>query len=75
MASPTITDLLQLSLEERIQLVEDLWDSIAAAPEAVSLTEAQKQELDRRLEDYHRDPDAGSPWSVVRERMTQTVET
>ncbi len=72
MASPTITDLLQLSLEERIQLVEDLWDSIAAAPEAVSLTEAQKQELDRRLEDYHRDPDAGSPWSVVRERMTQT---
>ncbi len=72
MASPTITDLLQLSLEESIQLVEDLWDSIAAAPEAVSLTEAQKQELDCRLEDYHRDPDAGSPWSVVRERMTQT---
>ncbi len=64
MASPTITDLLQLSLEERIQLVEDLWDSIAAAPEALSLTEAQKQELDRRLEDYHRDPNAGSPWSV-----------
>ena len=72
MASPTIADLLQLSLEERIQLVEDLWDSIAAAPEAVSLTEAQKRELDRRLEDYYRHPDAGSPWSVVRERMTQT---
>ena len=72
MASPTVTDLAQLSVEERIQLVEDLWDSIAAAPEAVPLTEAQKRELDRRLEDYRRDPDAGSPWSVVRERMTQT---
>ena len=72
MASPTITDLLQLSLDERIQLVEDLWESIAKDPEALSLTEAQKLELDRRLDDYHRHPEASSPWSVVRERMIQT---
>jgi putative addiction module component (TIGR02574 family) len=71
-ASPTITDLLQLSLDERIQLVEDLWDSIAADPEALSLTEAQKLELDRRLDDYHRHPEVSSPWSVVRERMIKT---
>ena len=65
----TISDLLELSISERIQLVADLWDSIATVPEAVSLTEAQKQELDRRLDAYHKNPDAGSPWESVKERI------
>ena len=65
----TTTDLLELSVSERIQLVEDLWDSIVAVPESVQLTEAQKQELDRRLDAYHQNPDAGSPWELVRERI------
>jgi putative addiction module component (TIGR02574 family) len=65
----TISDLLELSMSERIQLVEDLWDSIATVPEAVSLTEAQKEELDRRLDAYHKNPDAGSPWESVKERI------
>lgn len=65
----TIGELLELSISERIQLVEDLWDSIVAVPEAVPLTEPQKEELDRRLDAYHKDPDAGSPWELVRERI------
>ena len=65
----TISDLLELSISERIQLVEDLWDSIATVPEAVSLTEAQKEDLDRRLDAYHKNPDAGSPWESVKERI------
>ena len=65
----TISDLLELSISERIQLVADLLDSIATVPEAVSLTEAQKQELDRRLDAYHKNPDAGSPWESVKERI------
>jgi putative addiction module component (TIGR02574 family) len=65
----TISDLLELSISERIQLVEDLWDSIATVPEAVSLSEAQKEELDRRLDAYHKNPDAGSPWELVKERI------
>ena len=65
----TIGELLELSISERIQLVEDLWDSIVAVPEAVPLTELQKEELDRRLDAYHKDPDAGSPWELVRERI------
>ena len=55
----TIADLLELSVAERIQLVEDLWDSIAAVPEALPLTDAQREELDRRLDAYRRDPSAG----------------
>jgi len=69
MSKVTIGDLLELSISERVQLVEDLWDSIAALPEAVPLTEAQKKELDRRLDAYHKNPDAGSPWELAKERI------
>jgi putative addiction module component (TIGR02574 family) len=69
----TTANLLALSVSERIQLVEDLWDSIVVVPESVQLTEAQKQELDRRLDAYHKNPDAGSPWEVVRERIRNRV--
>ncbi len=62
-------DILELSVAERIQMVEDIWDSIAAVPEAVPLSDEQKKELDRRLEAYHLNPDAGSPWSEVKERI------
>jgi putative addiction module component (TIGR02574 family) len=65
----TKADVLNLSVPERIQLVEDIWDSIAEVPEEVGLTEEQKAELDRRLDAYHRNPDEGSPWGLVRERI------
>ncbi|MBT9137719.1 hypothetical protein B9J77_00365 [candidate division NPL-UPA2 bacterium Unc8] len=62
-------DLLELSVSERIQFVEDIWDSIATMPEAVHITEKQKEELNRRLEAYHRNPNLGSPWNEVKERI------
>ncbi len=62
-------DILKLSVSERIRLVEDIWDSIREVPEAVELTEEEKAELDRRLEAYHSDPHAGSPWALVKERI------
>ena len=65
----THADVLSLSVAERIQLAEDIWDSIAKCPEQVVLTEQQKAELDQRLEAYHRNPKEGSPWGEVRERV------
>lgn len=65
----TVNDLLGLPVKERLRLVEDLWDSIAEVPEVVELSDAQRAELDRRLEAYHQDPDSGSPWSEVKERI------
>jgi len=62
-------DVINLSVPERIQLVEDIWDSIAEIPEAVPLTDEEKVELDRRLDLYHQNPDEGSPWGMVRERI------
>jgi len=63
------TDILNLSVSERIQLVEDIWDSIAQVPESIELSEAQRVELDKRLDAYRRDPSQGSPWDVVRNRI------
>ena len=62
-------DILKLSVAERILLVEDIWDSVAEAPESVELTAADKSELDVRLDQYHQNPEAGSPWGVVKERI------
>lgn len=69
MLTPTMTEILQLSVPERIQLVEDIWDSILAVPESLKLTEAQRQELDRRLKAYHQDPEASVPWDEVKQRI------
>lgn len=49
----------QLPVEERIKLVEDLWDSIAADQHALQLTDEQKAELDRRLDAYDVDKNRG----------------
>ena len=53
------TKLHALPVDERIQLVEDLWDSIAADQNALPLTSEQKVELDRRLDAYAVDRNRG----------------
>lgn len=53
------TKLRDLPLDERIRVVEDLWDSIAADQTALPLTADQKAELDRRLDDYEVDGISG----------------
>ena len=65
----TDLDISKLSLAERIQLAEDLWDSIAAETGGLPLTEAQTAELDQRLAQLARDPGAGDSWDVVRGRI------
>ncbi|MEW6219116.1 MAG: addiction module protein [Thermodesulfobacteriota bacterium] len=65
----TVSDALQLDVRERIRLVEAIWDSIAAVPEAVELTDEQREELDRRLGAFNSDQVKGSPWDEVRARL------
>jgi putative addiction module component (TIGR02574 family) len=68
--STSKTDFLKLSVAERLELVGDIWDSIAAdGPEAVELTEAQRQELQRRLAAHDADPESGVPWRQVRDEL------
>jgi putative addiction module component (TIGR02574 family) len=62
-------DFEALSTAEKILHVQDLWDRIAAGPEAVELTEAQAADLDRRLEEHRSNPERGSSWEEVRDRV------
>jgi putative addiction module component (TIGR02574 family) len=62
-------DVLELSIPERIQLVEDIWDTIAAKANALELTEEEKRIIDARLEKYHQNPEMGSPWEDVYKRI------
>jgi putative addiction module component (TIGR02574 family) len=61
--------LFELSVPQRLQLVEDLWDSIAAAPGSIPVPEWQKEELDRREAEHLRNPDEVLSWEEVKERM------
>ncbi len=69
MLATSLAGITQLSTAERIQLVEDIWDTIAAQPEEMRLTEAQTQELDRRLSTYQQNPPAGASWQEVQQRV------
>ena len=62
-------DILTLSVPERIQLVEDIWDSIAEAPDSLLLAGAEKLELDHRLASYCQNPEECSTWGEVRDRI------
>jgi putative addiction module component (TIGR02574 family) len=59
------TPITDLSLEERLKLVEDLWDSIAADQERLPLTREQRAELDERLDEFELDGDLGLPAAEV----------
>lgn len=55
----------RLSVAERVALVQEIWDSIAAEVEQAPLTEAQRQEVDRRLAAHRADPGAAISWEQV----------
>jgi putative addiction module component (TIGR02574 family) len=55
----------RLSVPEKLSIVQDLWDDIAAEVEKAPLTDAQKQEVDRRLAAHQANPQAAVPWEQV----------
>ena len=68
MKSELVAEILALPVTERMRLVEAIWDSISAVPDALPLTQWQKDELDRRLAEFEADPDSGHGW------MTRLVD-
>jgi len=62
MSKITAADTLELSIPERIQLVEDIWDTITAKASSIELPPEEKSIIDVRLEKYHQNPKSGSPW-------------
>lgn len=71
----TAIDYSTLTVSERIQLVEDIWDSIATeSADAFPLSEARKAELYRRLEEHRNEPGTAIPWEKVREKLFQSKD-
>jgi putative addiction module component (TIGR02574 family) len=62
-------DIAKLSAEERLELLERLWDSLSETPEALPMTNAQREELDRRLDELDREGPVGIPWNEVLDRI------
>jgi len=69
METALLSDILKLSVPQRLQLLEAIWDSITPFPEAVDLTESQRNELENRLQAYYSDGTAGIPWEELRAKL------
>lgn len=62
-------ELHKLSVAERLKLIDAIWESIGDEPESLPITDAQRRELDRRLDRYARKPPRLSTWDGVRARL------
>jgi putative addiction module component (TIGR02574 family) len=60
----------RLSLEERLALVQDIWDSIAIERLVPVLSDAHKAELDRRMADLDADPKSALTWEHIKSQIT-----
>lgn len=58
-------ELEKLTVEERLSLIERTWDSLATTADDIPLTNEQREELDRRLDELEREGPTGIPWEEV----------
>jgi putative addiction module component (TIGR02574 family) len=65
----SLDQFLEMSIAERVEFAQAIWESVAQNPDDVPLTQAQREELDRRLEKFERNPNAGSTWELVRRSL------
>lgn len=66
---PAIAETLELPITERIEIVAEIWDSIAKNPEDIKVSEATLELLRKRLSEHKADPEDGSPWKEVKGRI------
>lgn len=62
-------DIQRLSPSEKLALVTELWDDLATHPANVPVTDAEIQELDRRMEEYRKDPTQVTTWDAIKQRI------
>jgi putative addiction module component (TIGR02574 family) len=67
--NPTNTSIFDISPLDQLRLVEDLWDNLAATPEAVPVHDWQKEELARRTANLMNNPASGLAWEEVKKRV------
>lgn len=71
--STLLEEIQQLDIAERLQLVEDLWDSVATRTSNFPITEAQKAELDRRLAERASNKPSGVSLDQIAQKLGVTI--
>lgn len=69
----TLKEIESLSVPERVQLVEDVWDSIARTNSSFPIPQWQKNELERRKQKHLRNPGVALPWDQVKQKILQST--
>lgn len=64
-----LSEILELPVPERLQLLEAIWDSLVEVPEAIPISDDLKVELDRRLEAYYSDRSSARPWDEIKDEL------
>ena len=69
------TDLLAmpLSVEQRLELISELWDSIPDSLDTLPVPDSHREELDRRLAAADANPEAAIPWEEVKRRLREKL--
>jgi putative addiction module component, TIGR02574 family len=69
MKYPTPSELQELSASDRLQLLEDVWETLVRAPDSLPLSDEHRRVIERRLEAFDSDPSAGASWEEVKRRV------
>ncbi|MEJ7137468.1 addiction module protein [Amphibiibacter pelophylacis] len=69
MKNVSIADILELPVQERIRLVELIWDSVAAVSTDAEVSPELKNTLQDRLDEFEASPEAGFSWDQVKSRL------
>jgi putative addiction module component (TIGR02574 family) len=64
-----VEQAMGLSVEEKLQLISTLWDSMARKPEGIPVPDWQMEELERRIESQRTNPQPGQPWDEVKREI------
>jgi putative addiction module component (TIGR02574 family) len=67
-------DLDKLTRDEKLQLIDAIWDNLEKDPHAFPLTESQRRELDRRLDEMDRGDVTGVPWEQVLQELQSRLK-
>ena len=66
-------EIEKLDVEERLELIETLWESLCRDPASIPVTDAQKKILDERLDRIDAGDDSGSLWNEVKDRILKSL--
>jgi len=69
MSRTPVEEILSQPVAERLRALDAIWESIVESPEALPVSQSQRDELDRRLKLHREDPNAASSWEEVRARL------